>query len=84
MISPHNYLTSDPSRRTKQMVRIDYNSSNADVVSRISRFGAEAAPSWNYNLSQAYPSLEDYTGDVAVRKFPYDPANPFGDTEAIV
>lgn len=31
MLSPHNYLLRDPSRQTKQMVRLNYNSSNEYV-----------------------------------------------------
>ncbi|KDN47129.1 copper amine oxidase [Tilletiaria anomala UBC 951] len=80
IFSPHNYLLSDPSRRTNQQIRLDYDSSNARVVSNIERFGASPAPNWKYNLSDAYPTLQNYRGDVTVRKFPYDPLQPFGDT----
>ncbi|KAJ7314599.1 hypothetical protein DFH08DRAFT_821260 [Mycena albidolilacea] len=68
-----NYLLNDASRATRQMVRVDYNSSGVQLVKN---FGGEM-PS---GLAGAnLPNLFDYAGDVAVRKFPYNPLHPFND-----
>ena len=40
LISPHNYLLHDPSRDSRQTVRLDYNSSG---VQSVKTFGAKAA-----------------------------------------
>ncbi|KAL7413894.1 copper amine oxidase [Mrakia frigida] len=80
MISPHNYLLSDPSRASRQAVRINYNSSG---VQEVERFGGMAADG-TVDLAALNANLWDYSGDVAVRKFPYDPLSPYNDTESIV
>lgn len=68
-ILPHNYLLGDPSRNSRQTVRVDY--SNADGVTDVKTFGAEFAKGTT-NLSATTPDFFAYAGDVAVRKFPYD------------
>ncbi|KAF7361133.1 Amine oxidase [Mycena sanguinolenta] len=80
IISPHNYLLRDASRTTRQMVRIDYNSSGVQLVKE---FGGNMA-SGVVNITALQPNFWDYEGDIAVRKFPYDPLHPFNDTESIV
>ncbi|WRT68622.1 uncharacterized protein IL334_005600 [Kwoniella shivajii] len=80
IITPHNYLLSDPSRQSSQQIRIDYDD---DAVSDVYTFGSEAA-SGQVDLAQVSWDPYTYSGDVAVRKFPYDPQNPFEDTESIV
>ena len=77
---PHNYLERDPSRNVHHQVRIDYSN---DGVSKVHKWGAEW-PEGTMDLSKTNPNLYTYQGDVAVRKFPFDPANPFNDTESIV
>jgi primary-amine oxidase len=79
-IQPQNYLLGDASRATRQQVRVAYDSGNVTVKN----FGAEP-PSGVYNLSQNSPHLTKYTGDVVVRKFPYDPDNWYyeGDKEEL-
>lgn len=79
---PHNYLKSDPSRRSVQQLRIDYTTEgHADSIHGFNknRPSSDAA----YNVSNAFPSLWDYAGDENTRKFPYDPLHPFNDTESI-
>ena len=83
IISPHNYLLSDPSRQTKQQIRINYNSSANGIVSSVKTFDSHQATGV-YNLSSVGVDYWNYKGDVNVRKFPYDPLHPFGETESIV
>ncbi|GAA6059733.1 hypothetical protein JCM10212_000261 [Sporobolomyces blumeae] len=83
VISPHNYLLRDPSRQTKQMIRLNYNSSNDNIVSVVNTFGAEPA-SGMVNLTALQPDYYSYTGDSNIRKFPYDPQHPYNDTISIV
>ncbi|WVR09407.1 hypothetical protein IAU60_006474 [Kwoniella sp. DSM 27419] len=73
MITPHNYLTDDPSRQSTQQIRIDYPS---DQVTRVHTFGAQK-PAGVINLTGSDWDPYSYPGDVAVRKFPYDPQDPF-------
>ncbi|ODO11062.1 hypothetical protein I350_01664 [Cryptococcus amylolentus CBS 6273] len=79
MILPHNYLLSDPSRQATQQIRIDYND---NTTTDVYTWGHETA-SGTVNLDQISWDPYSYYGDVAVRKFPYDPQNPFNDTESI-
>ncbi|KDQ60427.1 hypothetical protein JAAARDRAFT_191806 [Jaapia argillacea MUCL 33604] len=81
VITPHNYLEMDPSRQSRQQVRVDY--SNTDGVTDVETFGAEF-PEGTFDLSSQQPDFYAYEGDIAVRKFPYDPTHPFNDTESIV
>ncbi|KAF7315690.1 Amine oxidase [Mycena indigotica] len=80
LITPHNYFLHDTSRVTRQMLRIDYNSSGVQLVNQ---FGANQ-PDGMVNLTALQNNYHDYEGDVAVRKFPYDPLHPFNNTESIV
>ncbi|KAJ7661708.1 copper amine oxidase [Mycena rosella] len=68
IISPHNYLLNDASRATRQMVRIDYNSSGVQLVKE---FGGKM-PSGMVNLTAIQPNFNNYEGDIATRTFPYD------------
>ena len=81
IISPHNYLLSDPSRQTKQQIRINYNSSADGIVSAVKTFGSHQATG-QVNLTSV--DYWGYVGDSNVRKFPYDPLHPFNETESIV
>ncbi|KAJ7159987.1 copper amine oxidase [Mycena crocata] len=80
IISPHNYLLNDASRTSRQMIRINYNNSGVQLVKE---FGGKL-PSGTVNLTAIQPNFHSYLGDVATRKFPYDPLHPFNDTESIV
>lgn len=82
VLLPHNYLKDDPSRQIKQMVRIQYGKKDDDA--KLHTFGSSPHPRGMLNLSSAYGDLHQYAGDVAIRKFPYDPLHPFNDTESIV
>ncbi|GAA5930824.1 uncharacterized protein JCM15063_002470 [Sporobolomyces koalae] len=83
MISPHNYLLRDPSRQTKQMIRLNYNGSAEHAVSAVHTFGADAVQG-TVNLTALRPDYYSYIGDVNTRKFPYDPQHPYNETVAIV
>ncbi|BGP20022.1 hypothetical protein JCM10213_000596 [Rhodosporidiobolus nylandii] len=83
LFSPHNYLLRDPSRQTSQMIRINYNSTSDDKqVQDVLTFGTQTA-SGLYNLTALQPDFENYQGDVSVRKFPYDPTNPYNETVVV-
>ncbi|KAI0030480.1 copper amine oxidase [Vararia minispora EC-137] len=81
LISPHNYLLHDPSRDTRQTVRIDYDDTKG--VETVKTFGAEFSKGAT-NLTNTVPDFWAYRGDIAVRKFPYDPQHPFNNTVSIV
>ncbi|KAK0538662.1 hypothetical protein OC835_001357 [Tilletia horrida] len=83
ILLPHNYLLSDPSRRSRQQVRISYGEWQNDTT-KLETFGQNGVPQYDYPLSNAYANLLEYQGDVAVRKFPYDPTHPFNDTDSII
>ncbi|KAL4807301.1 copper amine oxidase [Aspergillus unguis] len=75
---PLNYLLGDPSRETINMVRINYaNGSTTDVET----FG-QSTETCNLQLTSVESVLWGYQGDVVVRKFPYDPNDPFYETDA--
>jgi primary-amine oxidase len=78
----HNWLESDPSRQSRQAVRIDYNSSNPEIVENVLTFGA-AELSGTLDLGAYQPDYMKYTGDSNIRKLPYDPLNPYNDTVSI-
>ncbi|KAH7060686.1 copper amine oxidase [Macrophomina phaseolina] len=71
-IMPLNYLGSDPSRTTPNQVRINY---SRGATTGVEIFGQDQ-PTCSANLGALQPNLNEYSGDVAVRKYPFDPANP--------
>lgn len=78
-IMPLNYLPRDPSRETVNQVRIQYAGGN---TSQVIEFGQQE-PTCSIDIESAQPDLEKYVGDVVVRKFPYDPNNPYFETDSI-
>ena len=76
-IAPVNYYEGDITRQTRQMVKIEYGEGKAADVKT---FGAEQTQCM---AQVAKPSLMDYVGDVVVRKFPYDPNDPYFETDSI-
>lgn len=87
---PSNYFSTDQGRRTVNMVKIQYDSDNG-TVTEVDTFGQKQTPSSSssdsgtcavdYTAREA--DLWAYTGDVVVRKFPYDPNNPYHETDSI-
>ncbi|KAI6922463.1 putative membrane copper amine oxidase, partial [Hortaea werneckii] len=77
---PLNYFDTDISKQTVNMVRINYNGGN---VSKVKTFGQEEATCF-VDLSEQEPDLSDYQGDVVIRKFPYNPNDPYFETDSIV
>lgn len=61
------------------MIRINY---TPDNVTDVNTFGQEEY-SGQVDLAQTAWDPMTYAGDVAVRKFPYDPQNPYNDSESI-
>lgn len=84
IISPHNYLLRDPSRLSRQQVRINYGPSitgeNRTEPSTVEYFGQTPATG---TVELPETDLTTYKGDSVVRKWPYDPTNPFDDTDSI-
>lgn len=78
---PSNYFTMDQSRQTVNQVRIDYNNGTASLVET---FGQKKDQSCALDFEPSEPDLYGYTGDVVIRKFPYDPNHPFYETDSIV
>ncbi|KAK3061645.1 hypothetical protein LTS18_005727, partial [Coniosporium uncinatum] len=78
-ITPHNYLLGDPSRETVNMVRVNYDDGSATVET----FG-QGQPMCSLDVSAMQPDLSDYKGDSVVRKFPYEPNDPYYETDSIV
>ncbi|KAJ5139695.1 membrane copper amine oxidase, partial [Penicillium atrosanguineum] len=76
---PLNFLLGDPSRETVNMVRIEYDDGN---VSAVHTFG-QHDETCELDFTPTEFSLWDYIGDVVVRKFPYDPNNPYDETDSI-
>lgn len=77
---PTNYLLGDPSRETVSMVRINYDNG---TVTEVDTFG-QKDNSCAVDFTPAEIDLWSYHGDVVVRKFPYDPNDPYYETDSIV
>lgn len=78
---PSNYFTTDQSRNTVNQVRITYSDGTTTAVET---FGQKEMPSGcEIEDAPQAANLWEYTGDVVVRKFPYDPNNPFYETDSI-
>ncbi|KAL7416504.1 copper amine oxidase [Mrakia frigida] len=75
MISPHNYLESDPSRASRQKVEITFNSTSGKVTdvddSGLVPYAA------TFDLSSTDVDYTQYTGDSLKRKWPFDPLTAF-------
>ncbi|KAK3361962.1 amine oxidase catalytic domain-containing protein [Lasiosphaeria ovina] len=78
---PSNYFSIDESRKTVNQVRITYDEGK---TSDVATFGQGIATPCALNFTPAEPDLWGYTGDIVVRKFPFDPNNPFYQTDSIV
>lgn len=81
--SPLNYFDMDQSRQTVNMVKINY---GGGETSEVDTFGQKTSDGRCGSLTyEPVPDgLENYKGDVVVRKFPYDPNDPFYETDSIV
>ncbi|KAL5604892.1 hypothetical protein BROUX41_001777 [Berkeleyomyces rouxiae] len=77
---PSNYFLVDQSRRTNNMIRIQYGNGTA---AKVVDFG-QKAENCTLDYEPATVDLWQYKGDVVVRKFPYDPNNPYYETDHIV
>jgi primary-amine oxidase len=71
--SPVNYLEGNPSVETVNMVRISYKDGNTSSV--VSFASSNQVCELDYKPQSV--DLWDYKGDVVVRKYPYDPQNPY-------
>ncbi|KAJ9639223.1 hypothetical protein H2204_003834 [Knufia peltigerae] len=74
IISPQNYFLQNPIRQTIQQAEVDY---DLETVVGVQTFGSEPAMC-AYDMSNTAANLSSYHGgDLVVRKWPYDPSNPF-------
>ncbi|KAK3690111.1 amine oxidase catalytic domain-containing protein [Podospora appendiculata] len=81
---PSNYFDIDQSRSTVNMVRINYKDGKATAVETFGQDEAKAAGACTPVFTPVELNLWGYTGDIVVRKFPFDPNNPYYGTESIV
>lgn len=79
MFSPVNYLLGNPAAQTVNMVRVDYDDGN---TTHVEMFG-QKTDTCELDFTPIEADLWGYTGDVVVRKFPFDPNNPFFETDDI-
>ncbi|KAB8209259.1 hypothetical protein BDV34DRAFT_188801 [Aspergillus parasiticus] len=75
--TPLNYLAGDPSRQTVNMVRVNYANGSATAVKT---FG-QAEEVCTVPITGIEEELWRYQGDVVVRKFPYNPNDPYYEME---
>jgi len=68
---PSNYFEGDTSRRSRNTVRIDYGRGAVLAVEKSDRAQVCEADFWNYR------------GDLSVRKYPFDPNNPYYETGTV-
>ncbi len=78
---PLNYYEGDISRQTRQMVRINYDEDDKGGKAVVKTFGAESVAECSVDMSVLSPDLSGYVGDVIVRKFPFDPNEPWEETD---
>lgn len=71
--APVNYLEGNPSVETVNMVRINYSNGN---TSQVISFAA-SNQTCGLDYKPQFTDLWQYKGDVVVRKYPYDPQNPY-------
>ncbi|KAF7520045.1 hypothetical protein G7054_g12903 [Neopestalotiopsis clavispora] len=77
IFSPSNYFNTDQSRQTVNQVRINY----ADgAAAEVQTFG-QKDDSFELDFTPVENDLWQYKGDVVVRKFPFDPNNPYFETD---
>lgn len=79
---PNNYFAIDQSRQTVNQVRINYANGTTTAVNTFGQRQSLGVCEIDYATQAA--DLWDYTGDVVVRKFPYDPNDPYYETDSIV
>ena len=73
---PSNYFAGDESRRTRNQVRVKFGGGDETEVETFGQFEADAA-TCKLDYTPVDADLESYVGDIVVRKFPFDPNNPF-------
>jgi primary-amine oxidase len=77
--TPHNYLLGDPSKESVNMVRLSYGGGSATV----NKFGQGTGNVCPLAYEPLVPDLEGYIGDVVIRKYPFNPNEPFYETDSI-
>ncbi|KAF4554230.1 Copper amine oxidase-like protein 5 [Elsinoe fawcettii] len=78
---PLNYFAGDTGRQTVNQVRIDYGGGNRSTVERFGQGAGDGQCALRYE--KVSEDLEGYKGDVVIRKFPYDPNDPYYQTDSI-
>ncbi|KAK4186305.1 putative copper amine oxidase [Podospora australis] len=83
---PSNYFDGDLSRRTVNQVRINYENGTATEIETFGQFKAAedgSCGTCKLDYTPADRKHGDYHGDIVVRKFPFDPNNPYFESESI-
>jgi primary-amine oxidase len=79
-IMPLNYLEGSPVNQSVNMVRVDYASGN---INQVVTFRQEVPSCVISDVEDLVPGLSTYLEDSVVRKFPYDPNDPYYETDNI-
>ncbi len=77
---PLNYLKASPGKEPVNRVRVNYGGGN---TSQVVSFGQGEPSCEVLDVESLVPDLSSYLGDSVVRKFPYDPNDPYYETESI-
>ncbi|EEP80558.1 conserved hypothetical protein [Uncinocarpus reesii 1704] len=70
-IVPQNFHLDNPSRATRQQVRVTF---GGGKLAQAEKFGSRHA-TCNFDMNNAAPNLEAYKGDLVVPKYPFLPNN---------
>ncbi|KAK4494552.1 hypothetical protein PRZ48_013908 [Zasmidium cellare] len=82
---PLNYFDEgDVSRRTRNMVRVNYDGGEVSAVETFGQGEAVCSVDLGAEGEKMERELWGYTGDVVIRKFPYDPNDPYFESDSIV
>lgn len=73
IFSPNNYFEKDQSRHTVNQVVLRFGDGE---VKSLDTFG-QSMETCELDFTPVEPSLENYSGEIVVRKFPFDPNNPW-------
>jgi primary-amine oxidase len=76
---PSNYFEVSPNVETVNMVRINYSDGKTTDVVTFGSFDDTCELSYE----PTFPDFWEYKGDVVVRKFPYNPNDPYYEATGI-
>ncbi|KAK3989769.1 putative copper amine oxidase [Cladorrhinum sp. PSN332] len=85
---PSNYFEGDQSRKTVNQIRINYADGAATNVETFGQFDmtksdGSCSATCKLDFTPVDPAFGRYAGDVVTRKFPFDPNNPYFETQGV-